>query len=227
MTTVMSNNGGQISRCRRSWCGALLVVLVFGSAWASDSFETRVSSLSKSNDSFAAAGKILSKSEINTPEELKQAIGLLSKALESEKNGPDRSVIYATSAGVYLMGLRDCNRAKQYSSAAVASDPNSDYALNIDISTDMCIAGITENYDPIVGRLEKLVKEDRHFKSLYSLLGLAYMYKSNRTNSSSDLIRAKEAFLKAKAKNEPEASPGALDDTIRLLEGRLHGVKRN
>jgi hypothetical protein len=202
-------------------CATLLLVLLCQFAWASKSFEARVDSLSRRNESFAAASKILRRSEINTPDELRQAISHLNEALAREKSVLDKSVIETALAQIYLMGMRDCAQAKRHSAAAVTLDPDSDDALEIDVSCDMCAAGTNRDYSAILRRLEKLAEEGRHLRALYSLIGTAYMIRSDQTNAETDMLEAKKAFLKAKERGEPEASPNALGRSIEELDRRL------
>lgn len=201
-------------------CATLLLVLPYQFVWASTSFKARVDSLSKSNESFAAASRIL-KPEIKTPDELRQAIGHLNKALEREKSDLDKSVIQTTLAQIYLMDVRDCTQAKRHSVVAVALDPDSDYALDIDVLCDMCIAGTNEDYSAIIPRLEKLAEQGRYLRALYSLIGHAYLSRSVQTNARTDILEAKKAFLKAKERGEPEGSPNALGRMIEEIDRHL------
>ncbi|SRR6266516_2161406 len=199
----------------------LLLLFLCQFVWASDSFEARVDSLSKRNKNFAAASKILHKPEINTPDELRQAISHLNEALKREKSNLDKSVIETALAQIYLIGLRDCARAKRHSVVATRLDPGSDHALEIDVSCDMCIAGAAKDYGAAIRRLEKLAEQGRYLRSLYSLLGTAYLIKSDQTDAQADVLKAKEAFVKAQGRGEPEASPNALRRSIEELDQRL------
>lgn len=199
---------------------ALLVGLFSQLGCATESFESHVKRLSNGDEDFAAASRILGKEGTNTSDETKQAIYHLNAALERQTSGPDKSVIQTTLAQIHLITLRDCREAKRYSSAAVASDPESDRALEIDVSSDFCFAGITGDYGPVIGRMESLSKQGREFRLLYSLMGNAYMIRSDQTNARADMLKAKNAFMKAKQRGEPEASPDALARSIEELERR-------
>jgi tetratricopeptide (TPR) repeat protein len=181
--------------------------------------------LAKSNESFAAATRILGKPEINTPHEIKQAVDHLNKALEHEKLGPDKSVIQTVLAQVYLSAIRDCREAKRYSSGAIALDPDNTHALEMDVLADFCFAETTRDYDRVIERMERLAEQGRDFRSLYSQIGIAYLIKSERTNARTDILKAKNAFLKAKERGEPEASPNALDLSIEELDRRLEVIR--
>jgi len=202
-------------------CAALLAMLLCQFGCVSEPFDARVQSLSERNESFAEARRILGKPEINTPDEIRQAVDRLNNALEREQSGLDKSVIQTALAQIYLIVLRDCHEAKRHSSAAVSLDPDSARALEIDVSSDFCFAGATGDYDPIIERMEKLAEQGRYFRLLYSLMGNAYMIRSNQTNAQADLLKAKSAFLKARERGEPQASPNALGLSIEELERRL------
>jgi hypothetical protein len=200
---------------------ALLVALLCQLGCATESFESRVKRLSNGDENFAAASRILGKQGTNTSGEIKQAIHHLNAALEHQTSAPDKSVIQTTLAQIHLINLRDCREAKRYSSAAVASDPKSDHALEVDVSSDFCFAGISGDYGPVIGRMENLSKQGREFRLLYSLMGNAYMIRSDQTNARADMLKAKDAFMKAKQRGEPEASPDALARSIEELARRL------
>ena len=171
------------------------------------------------------AHNILSKPEINTPEEIRQIIDHLHSALLRERSDANKSVIRTTLAHVYLNGMHDCPEAKRQSSAALALDPQNAHALELDVATDFCSAPAAPDYSAIIDRLDKLVEQGRDFRSLYSLLGVAYSIRSQKSKARDDVLKARNAYLRAKERNEPEATPNGLALIIQALDEELKSMK--
>jgi hypothetical protein len=172
-----------------------------------DDEASRYEILASKNEDFGEAVRLLE--SMHTPEGKRRIAASLERALSRRPmSNADESIIKTLLAVVHLpgvdaKGVDDCRRGKEYSSSALALDPKSIKALQTDIAADYCLANASGAYDALIGRLEGLRREGKHYPGLYSMLSIAYEERSERTGTQEDLLKAREAWNWAQRANEP------------------------
>jgi len=142
----------------------------------------------------------------------------------------DESIIKSLLAFVYLpgidaKGLDDCRKGKEYSSSALALDPRSAKALEMDVATDLCLANVLGSYDALIERLEGLRRDGKYYVGLYLVLSFAYEQRNERTGNYADLLKAREAWVSAKVMREQILGHGTWESRAEDLDEKLRERK--